>query len=121
MDVMRATLRDLQKAIKGFIVMSGPLEDMYNCFIFQRVPAQWENAGYPCLKPLASWIEDFFLRLSTTNTWLMEGPPITYWMSGYFFPQGFMTGVKQAYSRNITLQWIRFQLVVKPHLWAQQR
>jgi hypothetical protein len=30
--------------------MSGPLENMYNCFLFNRVPPAWENAGYPCLK-----------------------------------------------------------------------
>lgn len=32
--------------------------------------------------------------------WLVEGPRPSYWLSGFFFPQGFMTAVKQTYSRN---------------------
>jgi len=99
-QVMRMTLRDLQRAIKGFIVMSGPLEAMYNDFIFQRVPAQWENAGYPCLKPLPSWTEDHFARLTFMGSWLKDGPPNAYWLSCFFFPQGFMTAIKQIYSRE---------------------
>ncbi|CAM9811966.1 unnamed protein product [Ascophyllum nodosum] len=98
--VMRSTLSELQKAIRGIVVMSGPLEDMYNCFLFQRVPPSWEKAGYPCLKPLASWTEDFFARIAFVGAWLSEGPCLSYWLPGFFFPQGFMTGVKQTYSRN---------------------
>eukprot|EP00752_Nemacystus_decipiens_P017827 g15983.t1 len=98
--VMRATLSELQKAIRGIVVMSGPLEEMYNCFLFQRVPPSWEKAGYPCLKPLASWTEDFFGRIAFIGDWLTKGPRPSYWLSGFFFPQGFMTGVKQTYSRD---------------------
>ncbi|CAM9419510.1 unnamed protein product [Ectocarpus fasciculatus] len=98
--VMRATLSELQKAIRGIVVMSGPLEEMYNCFLFQRVPPSWEKAGYPCLKPLASWTEDFFGRIAFIGAWLNEGPRSSYWLPGFFFPQGFMTGVKQTYSRD---------------------
>jgi dynein heavy chain len=99
-ECMKATLYDLQRAIKGLIVMSGPLEEMYNAFVFQRIPPQWENAGYPCLKPLASWVEDFFGRIEHMGDWLVKGPRPVYWLSGYFFPQGFMTSVKQTYSRK---------------------
>jgi len=99
-QVMQATLRDLQRAIRGELVMSGPLEAMYNCFLFQKVPAEWENAGYPCLKPLSSWTEDFFARIAFMGDWLAKGPRLSYWLSGFFFPQGFMTAVKQTYSRK---------------------
>jgi dynein heavy chain len=98
--VMKKTLFDLQRAAKGLIVMSGPLEDMFTRFQFQRVPKQWEDAGYPCLKPLATWIPDHFARIDHLTDWLMNGPPPVFWLSGYFFPQGFMTGVKQTYSRK---------------------
>jgi dynein heavy chain len=97
--VVKASLAELKRAIKGLIVMSGPLELMYNCFVFQRVPDLWSSAGYPCLKPLASWIEDHFQRLDVTKRWMEAGPPPSYWLSGFFFPQGFMTAVKQSYSR----------------------
>jgi dynein heavy chain len=100
MDVMRSSLKDLQKAIRGEVVMSGELEEMYMCFVFQRTPPRWEEAGYPCLKPLPAWVEDFFARLDSGHDWLVNGPQISYWLSGFFFPQGFMTAVKQTYSRR---------------------
>lgn len=99
-DVMTASLIQLSKAIKGEVVMSGELEMMYNCFVFQLVPKTWEEAGYPCLKPLASWVEDFSARIDFMGKWLRTGPATAYWLSGFFFPQGFMTSVKQIYSRD---------------------
>jgi len=99
-EVMAATLHQLQRAIKGEVVMDGSLEMMYSCFVFQKVPKSWEDAGYPCLKPLPSWTEDFLSRVDFMGRWLKEGPRPAYWLSGFFFPQGFMTAVKQTYSRD---------------------
>ena len=95
------TLTDLLRAVKGEVVMSASLELMYNNLVYQRVPLSWEEVGYPCLKPLGSWTEDFFARLEFMRRWLVDGPPPAYWLSGFFFPQGFMTAVKQTYSRDL--------------------
>jgi len=100
LGVMKSSLNQLKRAIKGFIVMSGPLEVMYNSFVFQRVPPEWESNGYPCLKPLPAWTEDHFERLDLAQSWLLAGKPNSFWLSGFFFPQGFMTAVKQTYSRD---------------------
>lgn len=99
-EVMHQTLKQLQRAIKGEVVMSSDLEVMFNCFVYQKVPPSWEEAGYPCLKPLPSWVEDFLQRITFMSKWLSAGPRPTYWLSGFFFPQGFMTAVKQTYSRD---------------------
>ncbi len=92
---MSSSLAQLQKAVKGLVVMSATLETMYNAFMFQRVPPEWEAAAYPCLKPLASWVDDLLARLTSIRSWLTDGPPESFWISGFFFPQGFMTGVLQ--------------------------
>jgi len=34
------------------------------------------------------------------DEWLTQGPRPCYWISCYFFPQGFMTSVKQTFSRD---------------------
>lgn len=33
------------------------------------------------------------------SDWLYNGPPKSYWLSAFFFPQGFMTASLQTYSR----------------------
>lgn len=90
----------LKRAIKGLVVMSAALERMHQCFLFQIVPDEWEAAAYPSLKPLASWVTDLVARLDMISKWLKHGPPPAFWISGFFFPQGFMTGALQVHSRK---------------------
>ena len=68
--------------------MSEELELMYNSFLNNQVPARWASSAYPSLKPLASWVKDLILRCSFIDSWLQNGSPLSYWLSGFFFPQG---------------------------------
>jgi len=34
------------------------------------------------------------------RNWLLNGNPNCYWLSGFFFPQGFITGVLQTHARK---------------------
>jgi len=112
---VRSSLAELDKAIKGLVVMSPALEKMYQAFLFQKVPPSWETAAYPSLKPLGSWTEDFFARVSFLSSWVCDGPPASYWISGFFFPQGFMTGALQMYARKtkIAIDTLNFSTEVK--------
>ena len=98
--VMKHTLVQLDKAIQGTVVMSAALEAMARAFNDDKVPSQWEGVGYPSLKPLSSWIPDLLLRVDFLAKWLYEGPPATYWLPAFFFPQGFMTAAMQTYARK---------------------
>ena len=48
-----------------------------------KVPANWEVAAYPSLKPLASWIKDLHERLRIMRAWLVGGQPAAFWISGF--------------------------------------
>ena len=98
--VMKASLSGLQRAIKGEVLMDNVLDAMYTSLINNMVPANWEAAAYPSLKPLASWVIDLHSRLSFLREWLIHGQPGVFWMSGFFFPQGFMTGTLQNHARK---------------------
>lgn len=102
LSVIRRTLVDLEKAIQGTVVMSMDLEMMFQSFLDNKVPIIWEKVGYPCLKPLGSWFKDLVLRIEIISDWLYNGPPISYWVPAFFFPQGFNTAAMQLYARSTT-------------------
>jgi dynein heavy chain len=96
---MQRTLSEIQRAIKGFVVMSSELEAMFNSFLLQKVPSVWTSVSYLSQKPLASWFKDMLARIEFMSNWLANGPPAAFWMSAFFFPQGFMTAALQTHAR----------------------
>lgn len=71
---------------------------------------EWANAAYPSLKPLVSWMKNLIERVETLRKWTIEGQPKSFWLSGFFFPQGFLTGLLQNHSRkyNIPIDSLAF-------------
>lgn len=61
-SVVRSTLQNMQKAMKGLVVMSADLEDVFVSMTIGKVPAVWAAKSYPSLKPLASYIADLLAR-----------------------------------------------------------
>ena len=94
LDRISNSLVDIQKAIKGEVVMSTELEDVSNALFDNRIPDFWAERSYPSIKPLASYIVDFVERLKFINDWIENGKPSCYWVSGFFFTQSFFTGIK---------------------------
>lgn len=102
LSVMAQSLSDLQKAIKGEMVMTGELEAMANSLFDNIVPKNWEAVAYPSLMPLAAWVNDLVTRMDFINKWIKHGVPKVYWISGFFFPQAFLTGTLQNFARKYT-------------------
>lgn len=82
---VRTSLKNLQKAIKGEVVMSFELERLAFSLFDNIVPEMWANVSYPSLKPLGSYINDLIKRLSFMGDWVEKGAPPTFWISGFFF------------------------------------
>jgi len=100
---VKRTLHEIQRAIKGLVVMSADLEAMYNSFLVQQMPGLWSKVSYLSLKPLGSWVKDMLERVEFISNWVCNGPPPVYWMSAFFFPQGFLTASLQIYARNTAI------------------
>ncbi|KAF4023972.1 hypothetical protein G4228_016077 [Cervus hanglu yarkandensis] len=116
LQVITQSLRDLLKALKGLVVMSSQLELMAASLYNNSVPELWKAKAYPSLKPLSSWVMDLLQRLDFLQTWISEGIPAVFWISGFFFPQAFLTGTLQNYARKsvISIDTISFDFKVMP-------
>ncbi|XP_065097060.1 dynein axonemal heavy chain 1 [Paramisgurnus dabryanus] len=114
LSVISHSLSDLVKALKGLVVMSSELELMSNSLFINAVPDLWKAKAYPSLKPLASWVSDLVQRISFLQNWISDGIPVVFWISGFFFPQAFLTGTLQNFARGcrISIDTIAFDFKV---------
>ena len=111
--VMIEMLANVQKAVKGEVVMSEDLDKMATSLFNNQVPAKWAGVGFLSLKPLASWIQDLNDRLNFLKRWIEGGTPTVFWISGLFFPQAFFTGCLQNYARKHVIAIDELDMEVK--------
>lgn len=102
------------KAIKGEVPLSLELEEVCTSLFNNQVPAIWHKRAYPSLKPLASWMLDYLKRIKFMQDWVDDKAPETFWISGFFFTQSFLTGTRQNYARKhvIAIDFIEFDFIV---------
>ena len=76
----------------------------------------WEDKAYPSLKPYLNWVEDLMQRLGFVHEWIDGGIPPVFWVSGFYFPQGFLTAILQNYARKykFPIDMIDFNFKVPP-------
>lgn len=113
LEVVKVSLMNFKKAIKGIVVMSEDLEKMGNSLYNNQVPKMWADRGFLSLKPLSSWLEDLIKRVNFLSEWVANGTPKVFWISGLFFPQAFITGMLQNYARKevIAIDKVSFDFI----------
>lgn len=84
--IVRTTLKDLKLAIDGTIIMNENLRDALDNIFDARVPAFWKRISWDSAT-LGFWFTDLLDRNTQFHTWLFQGKPNVFWMTGFFNPQ----------------------------------
>ena len=102
---VRDTLTIMQQAIRGEVVMTSELlhalDDIYDA----KVPHPWlftpGGDEFSWLLPtLGLWFASLLSRDQQNRRWLATGKQPSFWMTGFFNPQGFLTAMKQEVTRS---------------------
>lgn len=97
---IKQSLENLKLGIEGTISMSNLSDELFMSLYVNKVPLQWEAISYTSTKPLTSWFADLKERCEYICKWITSGHPSVHWLSGLFYPKGFITGVLQNHARE---------------------
>ncbi|XP_056424627.1 dynein axonemal heavy chain 8 isoform X2 [Hyla sarda] len=93
-SIVRSDLSDLKLAIDGTIIMNETFRDVLDDMYDARIPRVWSKVSWTS-SSLGLWFSELLERSCQLTSWIYEGRPNVFWMTGFFNPQGFLTAVIQ--------------------------
>jgi len=105
LSIVRRTLVNMVLAIEGSIIMTPDLVEAIDSVYDFRVPRPWTfdptGAEIAWLCPsLSGWMKGLNDRHFQLNGWISKERPQSFWLTGFFNPQGFLTSMKQEVTRQ---------------------
>lgn len=104
LSLVRTTLTNIIEAIDGNIIMTPDIMDAIDKVSDSSAPHAWmydaSGAEISWILPaLGAWVTSLLERYNQLNNWLRTSRPNTFWLTGFFNPQGFLTAMKQEVTR----------------------
>lgn len=102
-ETVRASLEVLKKTLEGKLVSNSETDELLQSIKNNNIPEKWLKRSYPSRKSLLGYVDDLKKRISVFETWIKNDKPNCFWISGFFFTQSFLTGLKQNFARKYTI------------------
>lgn len=124
---VRFSLQQLQLAINGEVVMTTEFQEILDSIYEAKVPHTWENTltGDEFswrLPTLGLWFSSLLNRDEQYRSWLQNGRPKSFWLTGFFNPNGCLTAMKQEVTRNHKAQkWALDDVVYHTEVTTYER
>jgi len=108
LNIVRGMLNDVILAIEGSIIMTEKLVAAIDRIYDVRVPREWQfdatGVEISWLTPsLGGWVKGLIDRHYQLSNWLNrinQARPPSFWLTGFYNPQGFLTAVLQEVTRQ---------------------
>lgn len=99
---IHSSLNQLEKALKGEIVMSADLEMTYDSLLFKNELAEnWKTAVFYTEANLRDFLRDLQKRCDFFKKWIDGTIHNKYWLRAFFLPQAFLTAIQLNYARRL--------------------
>eukprot|EP00403_Amphidinium_massartii_P005819 CAMPEP_0178381688 /NCGR_PEP_ID=MMETSP0689_2-20121128/6115_1 /TAXON_ID=160604 /ORGANISM="Amphidinium massartii, Strain CS-259" /LENGTH=1395 /DNA_ID=CAMNT_0020001885 /DNA_START=8 /DNA_END=4194 /DNA_ORIENTATION=- len=123
LQILKAQLPLFRRAINGLVAMTEDLEALGRGLFLNAVPTTWAETSFLSLKPLTAWYKDLNARVQFMRRWQADGHPISFWISGLYFPQAFFTAILQNFARREqhAIDRINFDVQVRDDCYADGR
>jgi len=98
--LVKESLYVYRRALAGLVQLNADSEELGKALILNRIPKIWAAESFLSMSSLMTWVEELDLRYKLFHGWVKGGAPRSYWLAGFFFPQGLLTGVLQNTARK---------------------
>eukprot|EP00760_Papus_ankaliazontas_P001566 PhM_4_TR10512/c1_g1_i1/m.53321/K10408/DNAH; dynein heavy chain, axonemal len=98
LEAVRDTLRDVQLAVEGTLVMTPALQNAMDMLHDAMIPDCWRALSWESMN-LGTWTAELTRRSDQLALWHKKGVLGCYWLYGFFSPQAFLSSVRQTIAR----------------------
>jgi dynein heavy chain len=96
------SLGQLEKALRGEIVMSVDLESTYESLLFRNeLPGGWLALAFPTEANLRDFLRDLQKRTDFFRKWIAGSNNNKFWLKAFYLPQAFLTAVQLNFARSL--------------------